>query len=171
MMDWLTDTFIWTAALIALVLLIRRPVARHFGPQAAYALWALPLIRLVLPPLTLPAWMAPAEPVTAIASKAEPLDVFALVAERSTVPVPATDVTLSEPLLPFNLTEFVLAVWMVGAVVFLFLRFRAYRRMRQELLAEGRDVGQAGKVRLHSALRTGETAPDTSTPSAVAYST
>lgn len=38
MMDWLTDTFIWTAALIALVLLIRRPVARHFGPQAAYAL-------------------------------------------------------------------------------------------------------------------------------------
>lgn len=34
MMDWLTDTFIWTAALIALVLLIRRPVARHFCPQA-----------------------------------------------------------------------------------------------------------------------------------------
>ncbi|MBO6641565.1 MAG: hypothetical protein JJ947_04950 [Altererythrobacter sp.] len=148
MMDWLTDTFIWTAALIALVLLIRRPVARHLGPQAAYALWALPLIRLVLPPLTLPAWMAPADPVTAIASKAEPLDVFALVAEHSTVPVPATDVTLSEPLLPFTLTEFVLAVWMAGAVVFLFLRFRAYRRMRRELLAEGRDVGQAGKVRL-----------------------
>lgn len=148
MMDWLTDTFIWTAALIALVLLIRRPVARHFGPQAAYALWALPLIRLVLPPLTLPAWMAPSEPATALATEVEPLDVFALVAERNAIPFPGSDVTLSQPLLPFNLSEFVLAIWLAGAATFLFLRFRAYSRMRQELLAEGRDVGQAGKVRL-----------------------
>ncbi|MBT8432626.1 MAG: M56 family metallopeptidase, partial [Altererythrobacter sp.] len=148
MMDWLTDTFIWTAALIALVLLIRRPVARHFGPQAAYALWALPLIRLVLPPLTLPAWMAPAEPTPGLAAEVAPLDVFALVAERNSVPVPAADVTLSQPMLPFTLTEFVLAIWLVGAATFLFLRFRAYSRMRQELLAEGRDVGQTGKVRL-----------------------
>ena len=50
----------WTGALIALVLAARRPVARICGPQCAYALWALPVIRLVLPPLTLPAWMAPA---------------------------------------------------------------------------------------------------------------
>lgn len=76
MMDWLTDTFIWTAALIMLVLLIRRPVARHFGPQAAYALWALPLIRLVLPPLTLPAWMAPSEPATALATELERTLIF-----------------------------------------------------------------------------------------------
>ena len=148
MMDWLTDTFIWTAALIALVLLVRRPVARHFGPQAAYALWALPLIRLVLPPLTLPAWMAPAEPTIASAAEADAIDVFALVAEREAAGLPAPDAIASDPLLPFGLTEFVLAIWMVGAATFLFLRFRAYRRMREELLAEGRDVGQAGKVRL-----------------------
>lgn len=37
--------------LILLVLAIRKPVARHFGAGIAYALWLLPLARLVLPPL------------------------------------------------------------------------------------------------------------------------
>ena len=37
--------------LMALVLLARRRVREAFGPQIAYALWALPLLRLILPPL------------------------------------------------------------------------------------------------------------------------
>ena len=58
--DWfLFDTLVWTGALIALVMVLRRPVARHFGAGAAYALWFLPLARLVIPPFTLPAWMRP----------------------------------------------------------------------------------------------------------------
>ena len=67
------QTLGWTGALIVLVLAARRPVARTFGPQYAYALWALPFIRLVLPPLTLPAWMAPAAPVATRATLAGPL--------------------------------------------------------------------------------------------------
>ena len=39
---------------MALVLVLRRPVARWLGAGAAYALWALPVLRLVLPPVTLP---------------------------------------------------------------------------------------------------------------------
>ena len=53
------ETLLWTGALIALVLVLRRPVTRHFGPGAAYALWLLPFARLLLPPLVLPAWLAP----------------------------------------------------------------------------------------------------------------
>ncbi len=34
-----------------LVLAVRRPVARPFGAEWAYALWLLPLLRLILPPL------------------------------------------------------------------------------------------------------------------------
>ena len=49
-MSWLVDTLVTTAALIALVLVLRRPVARMFGPGLAYALWILPLLRLALPP-------------------------------------------------------------------------------------------------------------------------
>ncbi|MFC3214090.1 hypothetical protein [Novosphingobium panipatense] len=51
MIDWLTDTLVATGVLMGLVLAVRRPVARWFGPGAAYALWALPMIRLVIPPL------------------------------------------------------------------------------------------------------------------------
>ena len=58
-MSWLIDTLVTTGALIVLVLLLRRPVSRHFGPGMAYALWGLPLLRLFLPPLVLPAAPAP----------------------------------------------------------------------------------------------------------------
>lgn len=59
-MTWLLDTLLATGGLIALVLVLRRPVARLFGPGLAYALWALPLLRLMLPPLVLPARAEPA---------------------------------------------------------------------------------------------------------------
>lgn len=48
---YLGQTSLAISVLIALVLLIRRPFAYWFGAKAAYALWAVPLIRLVLPPL------------------------------------------------------------------------------------------------------------------------
>ena len=50
-------TYLSVALLIGLVLLARRPFARTFGAKAAYALWALPLARLVMPPV--PSWMSP----------------------------------------------------------------------------------------------------------------
>jgi beta-lactamase regulating signal transducer with metallopeptidase domain len=39
------------SVLIILVLLARKPIAREFGPGIAYALWLVPLARLLLPPL------------------------------------------------------------------------------------------------------------------------
>ena len=42
MTDWLFDTLLATSALLLLVLLIRGPVARHFGPSVAYWLWLFP---------------------------------------------------------------------------------------------------------------------------------
>src|SRR6187551_1011457 len=59
MIAWLTDTLLYTGALIALVLVLRRPVAQHFGAQIGYALWALPLLRFIMPPVVLPASLAP----------------------------------------------------------------------------------------------------------------
>jgi beta-lactamase regulating signal transducer with metallopeptidase domain len=48
---WAIEALIASALLMAVVLVIRAPVRRHFGPGIAYALWALPVIRLLLPPL------------------------------------------------------------------------------------------------------------------------
>ena len=59
MSAWLIDTVLYTGALIALVLVLRRPVGRFFGAQLAYGLWALPFLRLLLPPVVLPASFAP----------------------------------------------------------------------------------------------------------------
>ena len=49
----LIDASIGVAILIALVLLVRKPVARWFGPQAAYLLWAAPALRAFMPQLNI----------------------------------------------------------------------------------------------------------------------
>ena len=48
---WLAETLIATTLLMALVMMVRQPVARWLGAGAAYMLWALPLARMVLPAL------------------------------------------------------------------------------------------------------------------------
>ena len=87
MIEWLTDTLVATGALMALVLAARRPVARWFGPGAAYALWLLPMIRLILPPLALPRGLLPKieltiEPLTAAALRALPAGLLLLAVRR-----------------------------------------------------------------------------------------
>ena len=51
MIGWAIEALLASTLLMAVVLVIRAPVRRHFGPGIAYALWALPVIRLLLPPL------------------------------------------------------------------------------------------------------------------------
>lgn len=51
MIGWALETVLAVNLLILLVLIARRPVADLFGAGWAYALWLLPLLRLVMPPL------------------------------------------------------------------------------------------------------------------------
>ena len=127
------DTLLFTAVLIALVLVLRRPVARLFGPQAAYALWALPLLRLLLPPIELPASMAP---VAGNAGTTETVFVYAAEA-----PLDAAEAGIDWAAMAFS-------VWAVGAVLFLVWRTVTYLRMRRDLLEGAIPVGEAGPVRL-----------------------
>lgn len=53
-MDWVIGTGLAVSLLILLVLIVRRPFARIFGARAAYALWVLPFLRLVMPEITMP---------------------------------------------------------------------------------------------------------------------
>ncbi|GEM_PF-234684 len=146
MTDWMVDTFIYTGLLIGLVLLARRPVAQHFGPQVAYALWALPLLRLVMPPIVLPAWMAPAEPAAeeAAAATAEPLLVFISDAPAATSEVAAA----AAPAVGITVTDMLFPLWLAGTAIFIGWRVREYVSMRRDLLADARPMGEAGKVRL-----------------------
>ena len=146
MSGFLIETLVWTGALIALVLVLRRPVARHFGAGAAYALWFLPAARLVMPPLLLPAWLGPdVEPVT---YSAEPL---AIASPADALPIAANElgeIVPVEPAASFDFGAVLLALWLVGAAIFLVRRFALYHRMRAELLDGARPVGEVGDVRL-----------------------
>lgn len=151
MSAFLTDTLVWTGALLGLVLLIRRPVAALFGPGAAYALWLLPMARLLLPPLVLPAWMAPSAPALEPLPMVAEEPVLANFAEPApfvaTAPVQEAP-TLLATLASFDWAALLIPLWLAGAGVFLVRRYTLYFRMRRELLEAARPVGEAGRVRL-----------------------
>lgn len=137
-MTWLIDTLLVTGALIALVLVLRRPVARWFGPGLAYALWALPLLRLAVPPLVLPA----SEPVPVVESAEAAAGAAAPGALAALAP--ATELAGQSALL----TELAIGLWLAGALAFLVWRTLAYGAMRRLLLTGARPVGEASRVRL-----------------------
>lgn len=149
--DWfLFDTLVWTAALLGLALLLRRPVAKHLGAGAAYALWFLPLVRLLFPPVTLPAWMKPAflgpalpeEPVVTDLALAPAAESGFSYAEFT---APIAPETLASPI---DLLTPLIVLWLVGAVVFMARRFWLYGELRRELLEDARPVGEVGNIRL-----------------------
>ncbi|MEO1729129.1 MAG: M56 family metallopeptidase [Pseudomonadota bacterium] len=161
MSAFLFDTLVWTAALIALVLVLRRPVTRWFGAPMAYALWCLPMLRLLLPPIELPSWLAPVEEPVAVSPEVAGELMVALGSDVATqVPLvaqaPAPEPTLYEAayhaFLSLPLTEIALTAWLGGAAVFLYLRFSAYFRLRHELTEGAREVGTTkgplGTIRL-----------------------
>ncbi|AXB77076.1 M56 family metallopeptidase [Novosphingobium sp. P6W] len=159
MIEWLTDTLIATGALMALVLAARGPVARWFGPGAAYALWALPMIRLVLPPLALPRGLLPriefgVEPLTASAAglhAAIPIEAAGIDAMPAATAIPAAQLAAAaEPSLLAQVPwmTLALAVWLGGAALFLLWRTVTYRWMRRDLLEGSRLVARSGAVRI-----------------------
>lgn len=143
MTAWLTDTLITTGALIAMALVLRRPVARWFGAPMAYALWALPLLRMLLPPLLLPAELAPAGQDSSVAAEFPVMMIIepvSLVSEGG-----ATTLTASASL---SWSAILLSIWLGGALAFIIWRFWHYGQMRREILTGARPVGEAGRIRL-----------------------
>jgi len=132
LVGFLTDTLVWSGALIAAVLLVRRPVARTFGAGIAYALWLLPLLRLVMPPLVLPT----AAPVRV--AQFQSADIVTL---TFTEPAAAPALTLPWELL-------LTSAWLGGAALFLVARVIEYREMRARLLAAAVTVDLREGVRI-----------------------
>ncbi|HMO76154.1 MAG TPA: M56 family metallopeptidase [Sphingopyxis sp.] len=135
------DTLVTTAALVLAILVIRKPFARHFGPRLAYALWAVPALRLLLPPLPF-ADPVPAEAV-AVAQPGAEL-VYLLPADW-----PEAAPAAAVPLWSFaDLLPFLFAVWVVGLVAVLAAALLAHRRFRREVLTEAVALEPIGTIRL-----------------------
>ena len=134
MIDWLTDTLLATTALLLLVLLIRRPVARHFGAGMAYALWLLPAARLFMPSLekVVPA----SEPVAA--------EIVTLpVVVQDALPVKAAALA-AEP--AFDWAQPLLALWLGGAALLFIVQMIRYCLMRDELLSDAVEIDRIGSI-------------------------
>ncbi len=111
MIGWALETFAAVNLLILIVLLARRPVAGLCGAGWAYALWLLPLVRIVLPPLPLPE-----------------AELSSFLSSTALIPA-AADTAASLPSSggPGQWVPLMLALWAGGAVAFLLWQLAAYR--------------------------------------------
>lgn len=125
MIAWLVSNMICASATMLLVLAIRRSVARLFGAGPAYALWIVPFLRLVMPPL-------PAIGADLPALLPAPSLILAL--EATAAPSPPDGG-------PGQWVPFLLAIWAGGAAVFLVWQWRAYRDFLTRLSLSSRSLG------------------------------
>lgn len=138
---WLFDTFVVTSMLMLLVLLLRRPVARHFGPSVAYALWLIPAARVLMPSLE----GAPApnlESGTALQDNVRDAILAGIVTPENTAS--ATSQMASTPSVDYIVLG--LTLWLGGATLFFIIQMIRYASMRDELLSEATEIANINGV-------------------------
>lgn len=133
------DTMVTTAALVLAVLLIRKPFARHFGPQLTYMLWLVPALRLLLPPLPL------ADPVASTAAAMPASDIVYIVpvdamAAPSAAAAPAWSMADALP--------YIFGLWVAGVLFVLVSAWLAHRRFLRDVLGEAVELQPIGTIRL-----------------------
>lgn len=109
MSGWIIETLIASTLLMLLILAIREQVSRRFGPRIAYALWLLPALRMVLPPVPESWGTADVAPVAKVA---------VMIGQAA----PSLPSTGSDWVLP------VVALWAAGCLVFFGWHLLSYRR-------------------------------------------
>ena len=143
MTDWLLSTLLATSALMLLVLVVREPVRKHFGSRVTYALWLIPVARLLMPTLThtiersVPA-AAPLRPLT------DPMIRESLWMARVAPPDPSLIERLG------GWPNLLIAAWLSVAAGLFISRLIAYHRDRRSILASSVEAGRLGSVRIVS---------------------
>lgn len=131
MTAWFFENMLWASATMLVVLAVRAPTASLFGAGPAYALWLLPLLRLLMPPLPAPA------------AELSLLPPLALI-------VPAGEAAASLPPSggPGQWVPLLLAIWAGGAVVFLIWQWLLYRTFLTRISLTSRSLGGHGGLPL-----------------------
>lgn len=145
MSSWLVEALIGSTLLMLLVLAVRRPVARLWGAHFAYALWALPLLRMILPPL--PGWQSLYAPVAG----ARPDGGYAVAivpaadAAYYTQPLPVPDQGTLLGLVS-DWPTLLLILWAVGAALWLAAQWARHLRFVGQAVREGTPLTTTGGV-------------------------
>ena len=133
--NWVVQTGLMVSLLILLILLIRRPFARAFGPNAAYALWSLPLIRLCLPVFTIPqSWVPEFFRVKAAAPAETPI--FGRAETPVFVQPPAGSAERISPPQGLDFSAVLIGIWLSIAVLWLSYQFYQQFRFKADLISK-----------------------------------
>ena len=135
MTGWLIEALIASALLMALVLLARAPVRNAFGPQVAYALWALPVLRLALPPLPEALRHAAVTPISGVGDTITILVVDGGGAAASVASIP-------------SVVPIVGGLWAAGALGFLLWHLIGHTRFCRRLLGSAAGIERVRGVRV-----------------------
>lgn len=136
---WMMDTMVSMTLLMALVLMIRKPVSHYFGAHIAYLLWALPLARLFMPTLTLKV----AAPVESAAATPLLSDIAASASGKAS----AVGAAVSE-LASIDWMLVALVIWIGGAGMLFISKLAAYFQFREDIVSDGHLVGQHGRIKI-----------------------
>ncbi|OYW24189.1 MULTISPECIES: M56 family metallopeptidase [unclassified Sphingomonas] len=137
MISWAIESLLASAALMLLVLIMRGPVRRAFGPGIAYALWLLPVVRLVLPPMPTEWQKAAAPPITQASESFTVLVIEPLGLGQAAAPVAQGP----------SLLVILVALWAAGASAFILWHLVAHSRFCRRILASSRQVSP-GHIRV-----------------------
>ncbi len=128
-LTWAVQTGIAITLLTGFVLLIRRPFAKRFGAGAAYALWALPLIRVFMPTLMVPAIWLPPQTATPFSSASVPPPAQSVYSDG----LPNAAIYSAEPI---NYAAILICVWLGGAVLWFVFQLIQQKRFMNRSLKE-----------------------------------
>jgi beta-lactamase regulating signal transducer with metallopeptidase domain len=142
---WAIETLIASTLLMLVVLAIRQPVRRAFGPDMAYALWALPALRMILPPLP-ESWRESAAAPIAQASNIVATYVIEPIGVATGDSLPVDAAVSSGP----GLWPILFAAWAIGAVGFITYHLITHSRFcaRVQKLAGAVRMVAAGNVQV-----------------------
>ena len=132
---WAIESMIASALLMVAILLLRARVRRVAGAQIAYALWALPALRLILPPL--PHW--PAAIATPVSRAGETMAVLV---------TPAAAPALAAQPAPIPIAAIAFTLWAIGAVAFLVWHAANHRRFCRRIVRGAVSVETIDGVRI-----------------------
>ena len=134
MIDWLLGTLLATSLLTILVLALREPLRRFYGPSAAYALWLLPAARAVFPSFT--------RTVERVVAPAMP----DIPGQRSIIIAGAAPPEPVESLVHWP--QLLVALWLAGAAAMLLRGLILYRAQRRLILANAVRMAGIGDIRI-----------------------
>ena len=124
---WLFDTLWTTTLLMAAILIVRRPVAKYFGPTIAYALWIIPAARVCMPTIEGPS-ISTADGGISIQNAVRD----AVLAGLSSPNAMTTAANPANALPTIDFLALAVMIWLGGAVLLFMVQMIRYAAMRDE---------------------------------------